>query len=153
MVRGKFVNSEAAALRDGANRFEEIFVGWRARLHVHHHVRGHDLRDAAFHGVAGRVRLFEAGRARHADGHVHEIALPGAAHAHPFGLQHAFGLVHGGVDALAQAARRDVQQRVGGAFAQPRADPDDHARHAQRGDRVQHAEPGDAETLRPATRP
>src|SRR5271170_2491518 len=144
LVRGKFVDGEAAALRDGANGFEEIFVGLGARLHVHHHIRGNNLSDPFFHGVAGGVGLFEARGPRNADGHIHEIALAGAAHAHAFGLQHAFGFVHGGFDAFAQAARRDVQQRVGGAFAELRADPDNHAGDAQCRDGVQHIQPGDS---------
>src|SRR5277367_2583323 len=147
LVRGKFVHGEAATLRDGANGFEDVFVGLGARLHVHHHVRGNDLRDAFFHGVAGGVGLLQAGGARHADGHIHEIALAGAAHAHAFGLQHAFGLVHGGFDAFAQAVRSNVQQRIGRAFAEPRANPDDHAGDAESRDGVQRAQPDNSVML------
>ena len=152
LVRGKFVDGEAAPLRDGANGFEEIFVGLGARLDVHHHVRGNNLRDAFFHGVAGGVGLLQAGGARDADGDVHEIALAGAAHAHAFGLQHAFGFVHGGFDAFAQAVGSDVEQRVGGAFAELRADPDDHAGDAERRDGVERAEPAEFRSARRATR-
>ena len=75
VVRGKFVNGEAAALGDGANGFEERLVVARARLDVDDHVGGNDGLDVALDRFAGRVRLLEARRARHADGDVDEIAL------------------------------------------------------------------------------
>src|SRR5487761_669984 len=81
LVRGKFVDGEAAALGRGANGFEEIFAGTRARLHVDDHVGGNDFADAALDAVACGVGFLEAGGARDADIHVDEIALAGAAQA------------------------------------------------------------------------
>ena len=46
LVRRQFVDGEAAALRDGANRFEQVLVVSRARLDVDHDVRGNDPLDA-----------------------------------------------------------------------------------------------------------
>ncbi len=139
------MNGESAALRDGANGFEKRLIAARAGLDVDHHVRGNDFRDAALDGVARRMSLFEARRARHADGDVHEVALAGAAHAHALGFEHALGGAHGAGDPLAEAARGHVHQRVGGALAEPRADPDNHAGDAQRRHRVEHAQRGDPE--------
>ena len=98
--------------------------------------------------IARVVRLLEAGRARHADGDVHEIALSGAPHAHALGLQHAVGFVHGVHDLLAQPARRHVQQRVRGRRL-PSREPIQMITpgHAQRGDRVQLRQPRHAEVL------
>src|SRR5580700_1990339 len=79
LVRRKFVYGHATPLRDGAYRFEKIFVAFGARLDVHHYVRRNDLRDLFFYRFGRRVGLLEAGRARHAEGYVHEIALPRAA--------------------------------------------------------------------------
>ncbi len=141
------MDGEAAALGDRANRVEEVLVRRRARLDVHHHVGRDDLLDVALDRVACRVRLFEAGLARHADRHIDEIALARAAHAHAFGAQHALGLVNRARDAVVQAARRHIEQRVDRALAEPRSDPDDHARDAERGHRVHHAEPRNAEFL------
>src|ERR1700683_198801 len=144
LVRRYFVNGEAATLGDGANGFEGMLVLAGARLDVNHHVRGDDLADAFLHRFAGGVGLLETGCARNADGDVHEITLAGTADTHAFGAQHAFGFIHGSGDSLAQAAGSHVEQRVGGAFAKPRADPDDHAGDAECRYRVQFAEPGDA---------
>ena len=82
-------------------------------------VRGDNILDVALDCLARRMRLLEARGARHADGHVHEIALASPAHAHAFGLQHAFGLIHGIRNSFAQALRGHVEQRVHGLPAQP----------------------------------
>ena len=103
---------------------------------MHHDVGGHNLGDTALDRVAGGVHLLEAGRARHADGDVDEVVVAGAAHAHTLGAQHSLELIHCCGDALLQARRRGVEQRVYGAFAQPRAHPDDQAGHAQSRERV-----------------
>jgi len=81
LMRGEFVNGEAAALCRGANGLQEIFAGTRARLHVDDHVGGNNFGNTALDAVAGGVGLFEAGGARNADGDVDEIALAGAAQA------------------------------------------------------------------------
>src|SRR5208282_4096033 len=94
LMRGQFVDSEPAALRDGADFLEYVFVAAGARLHMDDHVRGHNLRDAALDRVTGGVRLFETRGAGNTDGDVHEIALPGAAHANALASQHALRLVH-----------------------------------------------------------
>src|SRR5271156_1740510 len=82
LVRGYFVNGEAAALSDCANGFKGVLVLPGARLHVDYHVRGNDLADALLHRFAGGVGLFETCRARNAYGDIDEISLAGAANAH-----------------------------------------------------------------------
>src|SRR5277367_503580 len=102
------VNGEATALGHGANRFEQVFVGFGARLDVDHDVGGNHPLDGVLDGLAGGMGLFQAGGARDAHGDVDKITLAGFAHADPFALQHAFGSVHGVFDAFAQAVGRDV---------------------------------------------
>src|SRR6204780_2275709 len=144
LVRRYFVNSEAAALGDGANGFEGMLVLAGARLDVNHHVRGDDLADAFLYRFAGGVGLLETGCARNADGDVHEITLAGTADAPALGAHPALGFTQGSGDSLARAAGGHVEQRVGGAFAKPRADPDDNAGDAECRYRVQLTEPRDA---------
>src|SRR5271165_3813295 len=61
---GNVVDGMPHALRDGTNRFEEIFVVRSAGLGVDDDVRGDDLADSLFDGVGERVDLFEICRAR-----------------------------------------------------------------------------------------
>jgi hypothetical protein len=139
------MHGHAPPLRDGANRFEQVLVALGARFDVHHDVRRDNLRDPFFHCLGRCMGLFKAGRARHAEGHVYEIALTRAAHADTFGMQDAFGFIHGSFDTFAQSVRGHVQQRIRGAFSQARADPDNHASHTERRDGVQPTEPFDSQ--------
>ena len=75
LMGGKFVDGQALALRRRADGVEQVLARLGPRLHVHHHVGGHDLADAALDGVADRVHLLEARGARHADGDVHEMPI------------------------------------------------------------------------------
>ena len=90
LVGGNFVHREAEARGDHADGVEQMLARDCARLHVHHHVRGHDLADAPLDGVGNGVHLLEAGGARHADRDVHEMLVAGAPHAHALGGKHAF---------------------------------------------------------------
>ena len=76
------------------------------------------MRDTALDQIAGRMRLFEACRARHADRDVDEIPRAGAAHSDAFGLENAFRFVHCFGDLFAQTAGSNVEQRVHGAAAE-----------------------------------
>ena len=142
------MDGEAATLGDSANGFEQVFVAARARLHVDDYVRRNNLRDAFFHGVAGGVGLLQAGGARDADGDVHEIALAGAADPHTF-ADCKTPSVSSTAEVMCsrRPLRRDIEQRVHRAFAEPRADPDDHASDGQGRDGVQHAQPRDPELM------
>src|SRR6202142_4752857 len=122
-----------------------MLVGTGAGLDVDDTGRGHDLRDAPLDRVGGDVRLFEAGRAGDANGNVDKITLAGAADAHAFDLEHAFGFLHGGGDLLAEAPWRNVEQGVCRAAAELPANPVNHAGNAQGSDGVQLAEPRDSE--------
>ena len=136
LMRGKFVDGEASALRDGANCFEQVFIAARARLDVNHYVRiRHDFLDVLLDGVARDVRLLEAGGARDADGDVDEIALAGAAHANALAAQDAFRVCNCCGDLLLQAAGSHVEQCVDRFFAEARADPDDDTGDGQGGER------------------
>src|ERR1700733_6829288 len=90
------------------------------------------------------MSLFETRGARNADGYIDEIALAGAADAHAFSAQHAFGLIRGRRDALAQTAGSHIEERVSCTFAKAGANPDDHAGDSKRRYSVELAEPGDA---------
>src|ERR1700691_5410711 len=127
VVSGQFVDGETALLRDGANGFEKILVVFGARLDVHHNISGKDLADVLLNGLARGMRLLESGGARHADGHIDEIALARAAPANAFRLQNAFSVISGALDAFAQAARRDVQQCLYGTHTKTRTNPDNHS--------------------------
>src|SRR3984957_8989876 len=91
MVCRNFVDSEAAALRDGANSFKGMLILPGARLHVDQYVRRNNLADTFFHPFAGGVGLLQTGGARNAYGGIHEIALAGAAHSDALRAQAAFG--------------------------------------------------------------
>src|ERR1700728_970059 len=121
-----------------------MFVFAGAWFHMDHHVRRDNLADALFHRLARGVRFLKAGGAGDADGRIDKITLARPAHAHTFSAQDAFGFVQSGGDTLAQAAGSNVEERVSGAFAQARADPDDYSGDAQRGNRVQFAQPRNA---------
>ena len=109
---------------------------------MHHDVaRDHGV-DARLHRFAQIVRLLDAQAAGHGDGDVDEIAVSGAAHADALGREHALGRFHRFANAFDQARRRGVEQRIDRALAEPRADPEDDAGHAQRGERVGVGEPG-----------
>src|ERR1700735_595018 len=49
LVRRYFVDGEAAALSDGANRFKGMLILLGARLDVHHHGRRNNLSDTFLH--------------------------------------------------------------------------------------------------------
>ena len=151
-MRRQLVHGEAAALRDRANRFEKVLAGARSRLHVHHHVGGHNLPDAPLDGVAGGMHLFEAGGARHADGHVHKVALAGAPHAHALGVQHAFGpSTARGMRSLQPRAERHRAAHPPSACPSA-TDPDDHARHASAASGSVMREPRRCRTCSPSQR-
>src|ERR1700722_4756417 len=118
MVCRNFVDSEAAALRDGANSFKGMLILPGARLHVDQYIRRNNLADTLFHPFAGGVGLLQTGGAGNADGGTHKISLTGAAYPGAFGAQDAFRFIHSVDDALAQSSRSHIEQGVGGAFAE-----------------------------------
>ena len=87
LVRGKFVNGEAAASGRWREWFRRDFrQSWARGSTCTTTSAGTICVDAFFYRVAGGVGLLQARGARDADGDVHEIALAGAAHAHAFRL-------------------------------------------------------------------
>ena len=141
------MDGEAAALRRGANRFEEIFSGTRARFHVDDHVGGNDFADAALDAVTGGVRFLEAGGARDADIDVDEIALAGAAQANAIHPQDAFDTLCGGENPALQSRGRNVEQSFERAPAHARTYPNDDSGDSEGGERVRETQPGNAEAL------
>ena len=142
LLRRQVVDGQALALRQRADRFEEVLALRRARLHVHHHVRRHDLPDARLDGVGQRVHLLQVGAPRHAHRHVHEVPVARAPHPHPLRVQNPVHLRHGLCDAPLQTHGRGVQQRVQRAPPQLRAHPDHHPGHGQGRQRVRVDQPG-----------
>ncbi len=126
--RGQIMNREAQALRRRANRFKKMFALGRARLRVHHHVRGNDLADALFDGVAQGMYLFEARRPRHAYRCVYKMPISGTPHAHAIDIQYAVHARDGLGDFLLQALRCHVQQGIQSAPAELRAHPQNDGR-------------------------
>src|SRR6516162_41167 len=138
----KLMNGEAAALRDGPNRFEDGLVMPLTRLNVNDHISGGDNSlNISLDCIACRMSLLEASRPRDADGHIDKIARPRAAHADALGLQHAVCVIDGVDDAFPQTERCYIEQCLHCAFTELRTDPDNHPSDAQGREWVEHTEP------------
>jgi len=146
LVSGERVDAQTAALGESADGLEDVLAERSARLDVDDDVGGNDFADAPLDLFAGGVGLLEAGAARDGDGDIDKIALAGAAGANALGFENAGSLADRLGNAVAEAAGGGVQKSVEGAPAEAGAEPKNDAGDDESGERVERAEPGNAET-------
>jgi hypothetical protein len=106
------VNGVAHALGDGANGFEEVFVGGSAGFGVDDDVGGDDFADPLFNRVCERVDLFQVCGARDRDGGVDEMAIAGAADADAVDTQDTVHVANGIGDLVLQTFGDGVEKSV-----------------------------------------
>ncbi len=147
LMRRQFVHRQSSPLRDGANRLKEMLVASRARLHMHHHVGrercGRSSLPTASLAACACSRLAVRGT----------LMVTSTKYRWPARRTRTRSVFKtpsvsftARVMSSPQAAGSHVQQRVQGSSSEPRAHPDNYARHAQRGHRIEPAQPGDPES-------
>src|SRR6202140_464132 len=133
---GYVVNGESQALRDRADRFEQMFALRRARLGVHHYIGGYNFANPFFDGVAQGMDLLETSGTSHAHGGIDEMTIAGAADPYAIDIQDAFHAGHRASDLLPKAFRRGIDESVEGAPAKSRSNPQNDACDRQTRDGV-----------------